>query len=153
MCAALPNAALGTCTKWPGYFNLQGHVHDGGHSSRRGGPGGRPEALPRGAAWLVHMNVAVYDSWHHHAVPHIQHLQSHPQRQACGGKSRGTKTLRGIFNLTDRGEQPPTYLSANILSKVAAREYLVDLTIFNYYDSWTHFIAKQHSVAPDSTNR
>ncbi len=61
-----------------GVSHLQGHVHNGCHSSSCSGPGGGPETLPRGAAWFIHMYVAVDNAWHHHSVTHIQHLSSQP---------------------------------------------------------------------------
>lgn len=65
-------------TDWliSGLGHLQGHVHDGGHSTCGGRPGGRAETLPRGASRLVNVDVTIHDAWHHHAVTHIQHLQS-----------------------------------------------------------------------------
>lgn len=71
----LPPVTLCDQTDW-GVSNLQRHVHDGCHPPGCSSPGGGPETLPGGAAWFVHMNMAIYNPRHHHTVPHIQHLPS-----------------------------------------------------------------------------
>lgn len=71
----LPPATLRIYWFWEGEVsNLQRHVHNCRHPSSGGGPGGGPETLPGGAAWFIHMYMAIHNAWHHHTVTHIQHL-------------------------------------------------------------------------------
>lgn len=88
--------------------NLQRHVHNRRHPSGCCSSGGGPETLPGGAARFIHVNVAVYNAWHHHAVTHIQHLPTTERffNNAMSQAPERNKIFRSVksinYNFTDR---------------------------------------------------
>ncbi|GAA3212995.1 hypothetical protein GCM10020256_12830 [Streptomyces thermocoprophilus] len=92
-----------------GRQGVQGHVHEGGDAAGRRGAGGGPEALPRGAARVVDVDVGVDEAGQQHVVAVVLHAGTGGDvrvvREYGCDRAGGHRDGRGARAL--RGDDPP----------------------------------------------